>query len=475
MKRQYRLSTEANWQSMFGLALLALVNTSGSGRKLTLRSLELSIQSVAGATSAQMANATLWQCASAGGENMNFKASSHDSSVALPATVVVRRGGGGNSYTARLRRIVALRAGAAAGTQNTLNNQRSWGRLGGKFSRGGLIRSAMGSSVGTVEPITVPQNTAIVLMADTVQASMPVRVHAQVSIDGKTATWEYVTATRPGLSLFSLENTGSNVVKLLSLGIQEVGTTDTPYLRLVPVGQIYGTDVSDSSRQIQAQLTPMDSTYPALSALTVFTDVGFVPYGVPENYMTDTTAGSPRGFNYLHTKDFNGPVLRIAFPEMEINKPGGAAEDMLGHGHGHRNADIGVRHSGITINPGEGLAIVASAETAVGVQAAFSGWPSLHFAAQIDDEPQFSPYLTLTGLVAGSDIVILDAGTGNILNSLDSYGGTSYAWNYDPDSVSNVDVCIYKPGQVPMAIRNLALGVAGASIPIQQVADRNYQ
>lgn len=474
MRRQYRLSTEANWQSMFGQALLAIVNTSGSGRKLTLRSLELSVQSVAGAT-VPMANATLWQCASASGENMNPRAVRHDSSVALPSTVVVRRGGGGDAYTAHLRRVVAVRSGAAAGTQNTLNNQRSWGRIGGKNARGGLIRSAMGASVGTVEPITVPQNTAIVLMSDTVQASVPLRVHAQVNIDGKTVTWEYVTATRPGLSLFSLENTGTSVVKLLALGIQEVGTTDTPYLRLVPVGQVYGTDISDSSRQIQAQLTPMDSTYPALSALTVFTDVGFVPYGVPEKYMTDTTAGSPRGFNYLHTKDFNGPVLRIAFPEMEIKKPGGAAEDMLGHGYGHHNADIGVRKSGITINPGEGLAIVASAETAVGVQAAFSGWPSLHFAAQIDDEPAVVPTIAATGMVQGSRYRVERVSDGSeVISGVADVTG-AFSFLYTPEDTplmlrlrvrKGTAAPYYKPYEVQFYMTS-----TGASIPVSQLSD----
>ena len=464
-KRQYRISTEANWQSMFGQALLAISNTSGSGRKLTLRSLEVQVLSVAGAT-VPMSNATLWQCTSASGESMNAKAVRFDSGTALPSTVVVRRGGGGDAYTSRLRRIAVVRSGAAAGTQNTLNTQRSWGRLGG------VLRSPI-RGAGTVEPITVPQNTAVVLMADTVQASMPVRVHAVVSIAGKTVVWEYVTATVPGASLFSLENTGASVVKLLALGLQEVGTTDTPYLRLVPIGQIYGTDAPDTSRQ-NVQVTPMDSSYPALSACEVRTDVGFVPFGVPEKYMTDTTAGTPRGFNYLHVKDFNGPVLRIFFPELEINKPGGAAEDMLGHGYGHLNADIGVRKSGITINPGEGLAIVASAETAVAVQAAFSGWPSLRFAAQIDDEPQFSPYLNLTGLQPGSDVVVLSPGTTTVIASADAIGGSTYSLNYDPDAYTVVDVAVYKPGYVPLAIRNLNLGASGATVPIAQSADRNY-
>lgn len=466
-KRQYRISTQANWQSMFGMAIIAFQNTSGSGRKLTFRSFEIGVNSIAGAA-VTVASASLWQCGSASGEDMSERDVRFDSATSLPSGVVVRRGGGGDVYTTRLNKFSAVRSGAAAGTQNTLNNQRSWGRLGG------LYRSQRSRGGSAVEPITVVSGQAIVLMPDVVQASMPVRVHAVVSVNSKTVVWEYVTATVPGVSMFSLENTGAATVKLLSLGFQEVGTTDTPYLRLVPIGQVKGEDINDTSRQIQAKVSKMDSAYPSLTALTVYTDVGIVPFGVPEQYLTDTTSGTPRGFNYLHTKDFNGPTLRTFFPELEMNKPGGVNEDMLGHGYAMRNQDIGVRSSGIAINPGEGLAIVASAETAVGVQAAFSGWPSLTFSAQIDDEPQSSPYLNLTGLVSGSDIVVLVAGTTTMLQQIDAYGSTAWAWNYDPDVVSAVDIGVLKNGYVPLYVRNLPLTVAGASIPISQFADRNF-
>lgn len=463
-KRQYRLNTEAQWQSGFGMALLAFVNTSGSGRKLTFRSLEISVKSIAGSLSPSV-SASLHAATGATGEDLTERAVRYDSATVLPSGVQVRRGGGPISQGGQLRTVVALRSGAAAGTQNTLNTQRHSNRLGG------IYRSGKNT---LVEPITVPNNTAVVLMPNVVNASAPFRITADVSINGKTAVWQYVTSTLPGASLFSLENTGGHNVKLLRLSIQETGTTDTPYLRVVPVGQIKGEDFSDLSRMIQSKVLPMNSSYPALSALTVYTDVGIVPAGVPENYMSEGTAGSPKGFNYLHTKDFNGPCYKVLFPEMEAKKPGGATEDMLGHHIGHLNSDIGFLKSGICINPGEGIAIVASAETAVGVQASFSGWPSLSFAAQIDDEPSSSPFLSLTGLEIGSDIVVLQAGTSNIYQQIDSYSSSAWSWNYDPDSISAVDIGVLKPGYRPLYIRNLTLTVAGATIPIAQAVDRNY-
>ena len=463
-KRQYRLSTDSQWQSMFGMAVLAFVNTSGSGRKLTFRTLEMAIKSVAGSGS-PTSKASLLKTAGATGEIMNESVTRYDSSVAIPSGVVVRRGGGPITSSGVLRSVTVTRTGSTVGTQNTLSTQRSKDRFSG------LIHSSKNSNI---EPIVVSSGSAIVLMPTLVQSSAPFRVLAEVQVNGKTLSWQYVTSVTPGLSLFSLENTGAATVKLLNLSIQETGTTDTPYFRVVPIGQIKGEDFSDLSRMIQSKVTPMDSTYPTLSALTVYTDVGIVPFGVPENYMSEGTAGSPKGFNYLHTKDFNGPCYKVFFPEMGANRPGAANEDMLGHALGFLNTDIGFLKSGICLNPGEGLAIVASAETAVGVQASFSGWPSIMFSAQIDDEPSSSPFLTLTNLVLGSDIVVLQAGTSNIYQQIDSYSSTSWSWNYDPDLISLVDIGVLKPGYRPLYIRNLSLTTAGASVPVAQSIDLNY-
>jgi hypothetical protein len=79
---------------------------------------------------------------------------------------------------------------------------------------------------------------------------------------------------------------------------------------------------------------------------------------------------------------------------------------------------------------------------------------------------------TITGLVAGSDVVILEAGTSNILDSIDSNGGSSYTYSYTV--VQNIDIGIIKPGYVPLYIRNYALSGASASIPVSQQIDRNY-
>ena len=80
--------------------------------------------------------------------------------------------------------------------------------------------------------------------------------------------------------------------------------------------------------------------------------------------------------------------------------------------------------------------------------------------------------LSLTGLQTASDIVILQAGTVNILLAVDSNATAQY--NYVYETAQNVDIGIIKPGFVPLYIRNFALTTTNASLPIAQTADRNY-
>jgi hypothetical protein len=80
--------------------------------------------------------------------------------------------------------------------------------------------------------------------------------------------------------------------------------------------------------------------------------------------------------------------------------------------------------------------------------------------------------LTLTGLVPGSDIVILDAGTATERINVDAHGATTYAFNYT--ATGSVDICVFKAGYVPCFVRGYALTTSDASLPIAQVADRNY-
>jgi len=80
--------------------------------------------------------------------------------------------------------------------------------------------------------------------------------------------------------------------------------------------------------------------------------------------------------------------------------------------------------------------------------------------------------LTLTGLQTGSDIVILDAGTTTERVNVDAHGATSYGFSYT--ATGNVDICVFKAGYVPFFVRGFTLTTSDATLPIAQVADRNY-
>ena len=82
--------------------------------------------------------------------------------------------------------------------------------------------------------------------------------------------------------------------------------------------------------------------------------------------------------------------------------------------------------------------------------------------------------LTLTGLQPGSDIVVLQPGTSTEYNNTDANVGTTFTYTYDTETVTAVDVAVYKAGYVPFFVRNFPLTVAGASLPIVQIADRAY-
>jgi hypothetical protein len=80
--------------------------------------------------------------------------------------------------------------------------------------------------------------------------------------------------------------------------------------------------------------------------------------------------------------------------------------------------------------------------------------------------------LTFTGLPAGCDAVVLQAGTGNILASQDAGAGTTFAYTYE--TPQSVDIGFLKQGYVPYYIRNLSLATNDNTIPVALVADRNF-
>lgn len=100
------------------------------------------------------------------------------------------------------------------------------------------------------------------------------------------------------------------------------------------------------------------------------------------------------------------------------------------------------------------------------------GTPTVRNGAGASTTVNAGATLTLTGLVSGSDIVILDAGTTTERINVDAHGSTSYGYNYTV--TGDVDIGVFKTGYVPFYVRGYTLSGTDASLPIAQVADRYY-
>lgn len=94
---------------------------------------------------------------------------------------------------------------------------------------------------------------------------------------------------------------------------------------------------------------------------------------------------------------------------------------------------------------------------------------------RLPSDPISYATLSLFGIVSGSDVVILEAGTENRRLDVDSNTGTTYDWIYPYYlSGNNVDIFVAKAGYVPFYIRNYPLSRTGALVQIAQRIDLNY-
>lgn len=81
--------------------------------------------------------------------------------------------------------------------------------------------------------------------------------------------------------------------------------------------------------------------------------------------------------------------------------------------------------------------------------------------------------LTLTGLVAGSEVRILTAGTTTERDGVET-SGTSFVYSYNYSAGDFVDIVVHKEDYKHLRISNYALGSLDSSLPVQQIFDRNY-
>ena len=149
--------------------------------------------------------------------------------------------------------------------------------------------------------------------------------------------------------------------------------------------------------------------------------------------------------------------------------------DTFGMSYQHKGADLLFHRAGITLNEGEGIAIVNSAETAVAVQAAYGAWQPMTFSAQVDVEPSIIPDISASGMVPGSRYRVERVSDSSIVTTgvVDGTGAFVYSYTVE-DTPLNMKLKVrkassapyYKPYEV-----TFNLTPTGASIPISQTLD----
>lgn len=467
-RQQYRICGELTWQSNSGNALLAIVNKIGSGKKLTLRSLEVVPVSTTTGTTYAGASATfltLARATVAGGYEIT--------PVALDTN--------GTSWpsTARILKRATVESATSIGRIAILKqlNQASlswFGRSGPARSFRALLKS--GAPIGDPEKITVRPAESVALYASTLNNSVPLRVTATIvnETDAKKVfTATYFTGLRgqdEAIFAFVNDSGSGKTYTILDIAVEEVGTFDSPYLQLVPVGSLL-----ESGACEPVSIMKMDTAYAdPTTFVEVRADAPMLPYGQPENAFADSSAGSPKGFNYLKTKDFLGPTFRAFFPELNTIRAGAMPDVLTGPTH-HGN-DIMALVAGIIVNEGEGLALVSAAETAAGATAAVgvSGWSCLDFAATFDLEPAQIPTISISGMVVGSRWRIERVSDNSEVASGVTVDGTaSYVYETE-DTPLDLRLRVrkassapyYKPYEITFNLTS-----AGVSIPVSQVED----
>lgn len=465
----YRVGGKMDWACLSGQAIIALQNFGGSGRKITVRRIDIDVQTSfqgpAGATLrgnqfALLARGTL----GGGGEPVEF-VENDTNSAALPSQVTAWTLCGLSSPTT-LARVFLNRNFTALGG-NDLAAMVQHGRAPYGL---GKMRPCKAT---TLESYTLREGECIALIPSDDRSTIPLEVSAEVRVGSRSYSLRAYTTSLPTLALLAINNASGSgvVVEVRNVRVSELGSTDTPYLQVVPVGSVDPAALVPANR-----LTPNknDTNSPTLdnAKVAAFKNVAILPFGVPQSYIQESSAGSPKGYNYLHTKDFAGPVWRVCFPELRVGATGLAPDggskflqqiNLLG-----RTAD-----SGIVLRPSEGLAVVSAAENATGAIVGVAAWTSLEIWLTITDEPLIAPSVTLTGLASGTVVAVVQQGTETLIEVLSESGG-SITYNYNASPGTLVDFNILAAGKVWQRLSSFNLVEDIQTIPMAQVADVVY-
>lgn len=347
--------------------------------------------------------------------------------------------------------------------------------------------SSFFSFVKNSQPFTIQENESFSIIAPAPTLTTPGILTVQFYVNTGINKYAYTVSALVGVvgwneSLLTIKNTGSYTVGITNVFFTEIGSTDTPYFQIVPIQSIDAGVLNDPLRLNEFSLVKLDSTFTSdlSQILTIVSDTYVLPYGVPAVYISEGSSGSPKGFNYLQTKDFLGPTFGTLFPEKVFSKMCATVAD-------NGSSDFGLSlslksfirpflKSNIQLLEGDGIAIVSGAETAIGSQfvgIGHSGWGLYQFSVIITIENATTPHLVLTGLPENSEVCVINAQTDQILIDEENVSGT-FDWIYEYTPGFSVHINIVNLGYQVLRLSNISLTSSGLTIPIQLIPDRVY-
>lgn len=470
MARRYRVFGQGEWVSSSGNALVALYNPLASNKAIYVHSVEVhNVTRSAASTATSYAMFSIVRGVSAGGDAVAV--ATRDTAETLPTGVGVYRDAQWTSVEEHMRWAQYKRF-APAGVG-----------LGVQFGPRGYVNGRGFNSVWNppkttdYEAITLRPGESAGLYVGALNASQVYLVNVTFDVDGGTNynCAQYVRAIADNCGPLVLRNdSASDVVRLLTIGVQEVGTFDTPYMQLVPA-LIDPVSLADTtSHMAVGQFDSADDAFPGV----VMANALAVPAGgIPVSYIAEGSAATPKGFNYIGTKDFVGPAWRAMFPETAGY---GVSAGTLGNrclvGLNNRRGNIlgGRSAEPIVVRPGEAIALCSAAETATATTAVpVSGWSAFDFGLTMSVQDLVVPTITLTGLETGTRVCLVEAGTDTLVDIGDESGG-EYSYTFDASPGDFVDIAILAAGFVYQKIPSVELLAAVQTIPVTQDADPIY-
>lgn len=199
-----------------------------------------------------------------------------------------------------------------------------FGNLNGKKQATGGM--GLTSENSAVQNITIRDGEKLAVFCDIINANFPMSVSIQLEVDNDTFVVDFYTLLEcENSAIFGIDNqSGSGkTITVSKIQITELGTQDTPYIQVVPIGSIDPGTLADPARKITSQIIKHDNAFttPNSSIMDVYLDSPILPFGVPPAYISEGSAlATPKGFSYINTKDFIGPVYATFFPEAMGHK-----------------------------------------------------------------------------------------------------------------------------------------------------------